>query len=267
MQSNAAPTETGRGKNILAINMALTVFLTLVFWAIVRFSRVEGLPLYFLQLGLYAVFFLQAWWGLKHERIVPPFNLRRIGEALACSLAGWLFFVVVIQVTGMIRLPEEFAALRNTPAVQIGAKIISTWFFVGLGEEVLFRGYFQNAFRRHATRGTDRQRTAAAVLAVSAFFSLWHLPVRIIWLLAGELDPATLLLSLVIVFLPGLGYAFLYIRSENILLNGLVHGLSDYPLIGMSSQFAPAILLAAIACVELARFRSAKKPDAERSPS
>ena len=89
------------------------------------------------------------------------------------------------------------------------------------------------------------------MLLSSAFFSLWHLPARIVELLSGGLDWATLLLSLFMLFLLGLGFCFLYLRSGNILLAGLVHGLMDYPLIGKDTQLSFIILLAAIACVEI----------------
>ena len=39
----------------------------------------------------------------------------------------------------------------------------------------------------------------------------------------------------------------LILRADNILLTGFIHGLSDYHLVGMSSQMMPVILVGAIA--------------------
>jgi membrane protease YdiL (CAAX protease family) len=215
-------------------------------------------------LGLYLVYYLLGWWGLQKEQISMPFNARRIVSAVAGSLAGWLIFVLTIQILGFVQLSQAFQVLINTPVEKIAMQILSTWFFVGLGEEVLFRGYFLKAFERHFTRGTGRQRTVTAVLWASAFFSLWHLPVRIFGLITGDLDLVLLLVSLVVLFLLGLGYSYLYIRSDNILLAGLVHGLSDFPLIGKETQMTPVILFAAILYVEIAR-RMARPKVAVRS--
>lgn len=254
MENTLFPTQNNRGKATLVTLMALSFIVVILFWIVIQSFKLSGLPLYFTQLGLYLVLYLFAWWGMRHERLYPQVNGRLILKALAWSLIGWLVFLLFIQVLGMARLPEEFQALRDTPAWKIGAQILSTWFFVGLGEEVLFRGYFLKAFLRHFTQGTDRRRTVVAVLVTSAFFSLWHLPNRVLWLVTGEVDLVTFLISFLVLFLLGIGYSYLFIRSDNILLAGLVHGLSDYPLVGMSTQMAPIILLTAIGCVEITRW-------------
>ncbi|MBN2257576.1 MAG: CPBP family intramembrane metalloprotease [Anaerolineaceae bacterium] len=262
MENTSTPTEKNRGKAVVVLIMVLTLVLVTLYWAAIQVFQLEGLTLYFMQLGLYLVYFLLACWGLKQEQISLPINARRILEALAWTLVGWLVFLLFIQLLGAARLPEEFQALKDTPAWKIGAKILSTWFFVGMGEELLFRGYFLKAFRRHFTQGTDRRRTVGAVLLVSAFFSLWHLPIRISWFISGELDLIMLLVSLLVLFVLGLAYAYLFIRSDNILLTGLVHGVSDYPLVGINSQMTAIILAVAIGCVEISRLISGRKAKA-----
>lgn len=69
-----------------------------------------------------------------------------------------MVFVLLIQLFGLAQLSEEFLALQKIPAWKIGMQLLSTWLFVGLGEEVLFRGYFLKAFWRHFTIETDRRR-------------------------------------------------------------------------------------------------------------
>lgn len=259
MEKTSTATEKNQGKTTLVIIMALTFVAAILFWVAIQLFHPGGLPLYFAQLGLYLIFFLLAWWGLKQERFHLPVNARSILEALAWTLLGWLIFLLVVQLLGAAKLPEEFQTLKNTPAWKIGANILSTWIFVGLGEELLFRGYFLKAFWQHFTRGTDRRRTVVAVLLVSAFFSLWHLPSRIVWLISGEVNVVLFLISLLALFLLGIGYAYLFVRSDNILLVGLVHGVSDFSLVGTNSQMAPIILIVAIGCVEIARWINRKK--------
>jgi membrane protease YdiL (CAAX protease family) len=235
-----------------------------LFWTAIQVFHWEGLPLYFLQLGLYLFLFLIALWGLRQDQITLPIDARRILKALAWSLVGWLLFLLVIQLLGITQLSEDLQVLKDTPAWQTGAKILSTWFFVGIGEEVLFRGYLLQAFGRHFTRGTSRQRTVKAILITSGLFSLWHLPNRILWLITGKINLVLFLISMSVLFLLGIGYAYLFVRSDNILLAGLVHGLSDFPLVGMNTQLAPIILLGAIGCVEIAHLLTMKKVKAER---
>lgn len=213
--------------------------MTILFWSALQLLRLEGLVLYFIQIGLYFLFFILALWGLKAERITLPVNARRVWEALIFTLVGWLFFLVVIQLLGTAQLQEEFLALTNTPAWKIRANILSAWIFAGCEEEFLFRGYFLNAFFRHFTYGTARRRIVVAALLVSAFFSIWHLPIRMIWLISGEINIVLFLISFPVLFVLGIGYAYLFLRSDNMLLAGLVRGISDFPLVGIDSQRTP----------------------------
>ena len=262
MENTSTNLEKSQGKATLIIIMTLAFIIDILFWLIIQLFHLEGLPLYFMQLGLYLLFFILAFWGLRVEKLTLPINARRILETLAFTFVGWMFFLSIIQLLGMAQLQEEFLALKNSPAWKIGAKILSTWLMVGFGEEVLFRGYFLSAFFRHFTHGTDKRRIVVAALLVSAFFSLWHLPSRIIWLIAGEIDVVLFLISLLALFVLGLGYTYLFIRSDNILLAGLVHGLSDFALVGMDSQMTPIILVGAIGCVEITRMMARKKAKA-----
>ncbi len=68
-----------------------------------------------------------------------------------------------------------------------------------------------------------------------------------------------LLISLGMLFLLGIGFSILFIRSQNIFLVGLIHGLMDYPLTGMDTNLSFIILLAAIAFVEFIRFLKREK--------
>jgi len=144
-------------------------------------------------------------------------------------------------------------ALRSVEAWKVWAQIVSTWFFVGIGEEVLFRGYFLKKLMAFYEGKNAKNATLLAVIVSSAFFSVWHLPVRIVSLFNGEMGIGLILISLVMLFLLGAGFAWLFIRSGNILLVGIVHGVMDYPLIGKNSQLSFIILITAISLVELFR--------------
>ncbi|MBN2385798.1 MAG: CPBP family intramembrane metalloprotease [Anaerolineales bacterium] len=259
MHNHSTQNDKNRGKIVLAIIITLAFVLTMIYWGMIRLFQLQGLPRYFTQLGLYLVLILLAWWGNRQEHISLPVTKRFIVETLAVSLVGWLFFVLLIHLLGLAQLSNEILALQETPAWKIGLQILSTWLFVGIGEEVLFRGYFLKAFWQHFTIEPSQKRMVRAILLSSVIFSLWHLPIRIAWILSGEMDWITLPVSLLVLFLLGLGFAYLYVRSDNLLLVGLVHGLMDYPLVGKSSQMAPVILVVAIICVEIIRLIRKKK--------
>jgi membrane protease YdiL (CAAX protease family) len=265
MENTANLIKKNWGKEVLIIIMALAFIIVILYWMAINTFHLEALPLYFMQLGLYLFLFLLALRGLRQEQITLPINARRILEALIGTLVSWLFFLLFIQLLGLAKLPEEFQALQNSPVWRTGAKVLSTWFFVGIGEEVLFRGYFLQAVLQHFTSGTTRRRKVAASLLVSAVFSIWHLPNRILWLMSGEIDLVLFLISLFVLFLLGLGYTYLFVRSENILLAGLVHGVSDFPLVGMQTQMTPILLLVAIGYVEITHLIARRKLQAIQS--
>lgn len=237
-------------KSVLITIVIAAILLPVLFFIAIKLFDLSGLPLYFAQLGLYALFFVLAFWGMKQSQIRLPFSGRKVLETLVTLLASWLIYSVFISATGIIRLPEEVAALRSATAWKVWAQIVSTWLFVGIGEEVLFRGYFLKKLLAFYESKNAKRVTLLAVLVSSAFFSLWHLPVRLFSLINGEITIGLILVSLVMLFLLGAGFAWLYLRSGNILLVGLVHGVMDYPLIGKDSQLSFIILIAAIGLVE-----------------
>jgi membrane protease YdiL (CAAX protease family) len=246
-------------KRITVMIFSLTILFPILFFISIKVFNLSGLPLYFAQLGLYALFYLLAFLGIKQSQISLSLNRQKVLVALSITLASWLIYALIISGTGIIRLPDEVAALRSVEAWKVWAQIVSTWLFVGIGEEVLFRGYFLNKLLAFYEGKKVKNVTLLAVVVSSAFFSVWHLPVRIFSLINGEMGIGLILISLVMLFLLGAGFAWLYIRSGSILLVGLIHGVMDYPLIGKDSQLSFFILIAAIGLAELFRFLNRKK--------
>jgi len=242
-------------KSTFIIILIIIILLPILFFGAIKLFDLNGLPVYFAQLGLYAIFFLLAFWGLRTGSIRLQFGLRSIIEALFFLILAWLIYVLVLSLTGIIQFSSEITALRSIPAWKVWAQILSTWIFVGIGEELLFRGYILNWLHQTFTKWSGRRRMLMAVLFSSLLFSLWHLPVRIYELINGESSILMILLSVVVLFVLALGFAWLFIRTENILLVGLVHGVMDFPLIGGDSQLSFIILIAAIICVEMFKLR------------
>ncbi len=247
-------------KTVLFSILAITILLPSLFFAAIRMFDLTGWLVYFLQLALYTLFYGLAWWGIRTENIVLPVNRRKLWQAIGILLASWLGYVLILTLSGALSWADEMRNWQNTPLWKAGAHLVSAWFFVGMAEELLFRGYFLTAFGRHFIGGGKRHM-AKSILLTSAFFSLWHLPVRIYALLTGEMSLFLLLISLVVAFAIGIGFAWLFVRTQNILAAGLVHGLMDYPLLGAETQLSFLILALAIAFGEMSRWLGARKKD------
>ncbi len=248
-----------QNKIVTPVITVTALLLPVLFFTAIKVFNLSGLPLYFAQLGLYALFFGLAFLGIKQSQIRLSFSGRKTLLALALTLASWLIFMVIISGTGIIRLADDAAALRSVETWKVWAQIGSTWLFVGIGEEVLFRGYFLKKLMAFYEGKNAKNATLLAVIVSSVFFSMWHLPVRVFSLINGEMSIGLILISLVMLFLLGAGFAWLFIRSGNILLVGLIHGVMDYPLIGKDSQLSFIILIAAIGLAELFRLLHLKR--------
>lgn len=244
-------------KIVLYAILLMTVVLPPLFFASIQIFHLTGLFVYFLQMALYTLFYVLSYWGIVTEKIVLPLNGRKIREAIGILLAGWLCYALILLLSGAVSWTDEMQNWQNTPIWKVGAQILSDWFFVGMAEEFLFRGYFLTAFQRHFIRG-GKSQMMTSILLVSAFFSLWHVPARIYSLVIGEMSLILLLISMSVLFVAGIGFAWLFVRTQNILAAGLVHGAMNYPLLGATTQLSFMILAMAIVFGEMRRWMDAR---------
>ena len=236
----------------------MAVIFPVVFFVVINVISLTGLPVFFLQLGLYAVFFGLAFWGMHAAGIKLTFNYKSILQAILLLVSSWLIYSAVLHLTRLADVPQELKTLGTIPAWKIGANILSTWIFVGIGEELLFRGYFMTLIRNVLESRITKAVTRWAVLIASILFAIWHFPVRIFEMANGESSWPVIGLSMLVLLVMGIAFSWLYIRTENIILVGLVHGVVDYPLIGKDTQMTFIILVAAILLVELAKLMKKK---------
>ncbi len=248
-------------QNVFLIILVAAFLLPVAFFGVIKALQLNGLILYFSQLGLYALFFILALWGLKKEKISTALNWKKVLAALILTALAWLAYALICCAIAKVRLADALAPLGTIPAWKIGANILSTWIFVGIVEEILFRGYFLTKIKHYFEKKNIKLVTLLAILVSSLLFSIWHLPVRIFEMINGQSSVALIALSLMILFMLGIAFAWLYIRTQNILLVGLVHGLMDFPLIGQESQLSFTILIAAILLVEVVQMMNRKNAD------
>ncbi|MCL2421336.1 MAG: CPBP family intramembrane metalloprotease [Defluviitaleaceae bacterium] len=94
--------------------------------------------------------------------------------------------------------------------------------FVGITEELVFRGFLLNAFLK-------KVEPVKAVIASETLFALIHVP---IWIYRG-FDVVTILVSLVSVFVIGALFAFSFIKTKNIWVPIVLHMAWNLFVIGL----------------------------------
>ena len=135
--------------------------------------------------------------------------------------------------------------------------LIKHWLFVGMSEELFYRGYMvSKLIRVFSEEGATRAITLGIVIS-STIFAAAHIPQRV--MVEGvPLLSAEMAVNLLEVFLIGIVLAWLFLRSRNILFVGLVHGGVNAPLVSDSGEnplTGITILLLALVVVEINRHR------------
>jgi membrane protease YdiL (CAAX protease family) len=186
-----------------------------------------------------------ALWGLQKEKI--PFESiglspSLIKEALILAVVGWSI-VVLGRYLIIVMNHASISELFGKPALYI----LRYWFFVGIAEELLFRGYIlirlMNAWR---TRN-QRLGQIMAIVLTSLLFATAHIPQRVHQVFKGELTHRMVFTSIVLLTIVGIVYSYFFLRTRNILLVGLIHGGVIVPLVGASEDtFLPVVIVAAI---------------------
>jgi membrane protease YdiL (CAAX protease family) len=257
-----------QGKKVFYIIAGLSLLIVILYWIIRSLISLNEILLVLTQIALYLILYLLAIWGMKKEKITLPVNARILFEAIGWIIIIWLLYALFIYISGLANIANDIQLLGSTAVGRILRKILLTWFFVGVGEELLFRGYFLSSIYRNYKNGTSLRRMVIAIVFTSFIFSIWHLPDRIVQIISGQMPVVMLIPSLLTVFLIGLGYAYLFVRTNNIILVGLLHGIADFPLIGLnltsSMPTSIPLLIIAISCIELYRLIKSKKSIGDR---
>lgn len=190
-------------------------------------------------------FFCIAVWGLHKEKIpfddiglTPP----RMVEAVLLALAGW---AVVVLVNYLVILVDrgDTGGLFGKPALYI----LQYWVFVGIAEELLFRGYILTRLMNVWTVRNKVFRRIGAVAVSSLLFATAHVPERLFQVIRGDMTLATVPASIVLLSIAGMVFSYYFLRTKNILWAGLVHGAMIVPLVGVvEDAFFPVVIVATI---------------------
>ncbi len=215
----------------LAIQAAAFFLPLALFELVITFPAMRGLGPWVTYLSSVGLAVL-AWLGLSRERIALSEiggSLPRFLQAVGGVLAGWALWGAILMGIRLLR-PDALWSIGVTSP----RSIVTYWFFVGLGEEMLFRGYsFVWLSRFFQARG--KRGAIWGMILSSLLFALFHIPQRMLVLHLSFWSPA-LWLNLSMVALSGLVQAWVFYRTGNIFWAGFLHGGNDAPLLSFGAH-------------------------------
>jgi len=126
-------------------------------------------------------------------------------------------------VLGLAAVPEPLST------VEAAASALHYWAFVGVAEELLFRGYLQNKLVAQFGGRESPLARWSGVLAAAVAFALMHLPAIFIF---GDGDLGGAIGLLVLLVLSGVTFGVVYELTRNLWLVAVLHGIGDFwPLV------------------------------------
>jgi membrane protease YdiL (CAAX protease family) len=214
---------------LIAALFLLTVVLICFIWPP---SQGNGVALYLETIISNILLGGMVFWAIKRDRISREqlgFSYGKLREALIMFIIAW---VVILAIAILIILTaaenKNVASYFNSPW-----DILEQWLFVGMAEELFFRGYVLTRLLHSFRHLTKSRGICAAVVCSSVLFAVWHIPNFLYRQSHGTLDPGigVLLLSLGYVFICGLLFSYIFLRTRNIIFCGLFHGSGNAPLV------------------------------------
>jgi membrane protease YdiL (CAAX protease family) len=192
---------------------------------------------------------LRAWdVGLAWDKLLSG-ALVVFGLWIAMQLIGALLGLVT---SGQVALSPIWT-LERLPL--IAGELIAQFLGNAFAEEVIFRGFLvtQVYLMLKANISGRGWRVTAALLISQLIFSLSHIPQR----LTGNYTPLSLLLNLLVVWVYGILFGVLYLRTENIFIAVGVHALANAPVtvVALPSQSVGGLLALALGLVLIAAWR------------
>lgn len=196
-----------------------------VVWAIYRYFP-EILPTWAEEVILKPVIWLiPTFWLVKKIEKLPLASLGMTKINLFPSLYWGIGLGMVFSLEGLLTNILKYGnlsleTLQYTPLPFIGALALS--FITAFSEELVFRGYIFNRL----WQVWKKELLASIVSAI--LFAIIHLPIGVFVL---GYAPTVMLTFLFLVFIFGIGSAFVFARTGNIASSILLHVLWSWPIV------------------------------------
>jgi membrane protease YdiL (CAAX protease family) len=224
--------------------LALTCIIPVALFTITGLASLDTNPiLKYLRVIVAAIMlFGIAVWGLRKEHIsfdAIGLNLQNLREAILLIFAGWAIMTAVKYLAVVAGRGNTMELFNSSPL-----SIVQQWVFVGIAEEVLFRGYILTRLAKIWATSHKAVGLISAVAVSSLLFATAHIPQRLYQVTQGEMALAEVLGGVIVLLIPGIVFSYLFLRTKNILLVGLIHGSINVPLVGIGEDaFLPLIIV------------------------
>ena len=228
----------GKEKSACKRTLLIVVFIAILYPSVFYFLsyqlKLDDPTTRYLLTVLSAIFLGSlALWALRRDNISLAdigISLKRLGEAV-------LLIIVVSAIIGLLHFTLDREGWLSRIASPL--LIMQQWIFVGLGEELLFRGYLYNRLVRSFGKMSKFKAQIAALAISSLIFSAFHIPVRLFY----GIPISQVLTSLGLLFAAGIYFGLVYIRTKNILFTGLAHGSWNVPIFGVSADLIQVFIV------------------------
>lgn len=242
---------TSDRKTLLTVIIVSLVYPAALYVVISTLAVTSPTARYALTVFSAAVLLGLALWAMNRDGISREsvgWTKARVQQALGYMVVAW---VVLGAAHGVAVGSLRIGAHVTVPA------LIQQWLFVGMAEEMLYRGYLLQRLQREFSHWAARKARIGAVVVSSLLFAAMHIPVR----LFNQFSVGALLVSLLWLFVLGIAFSVLYLRTGNVVFTGLAHGSWNVPLFGVQGDFFQLIVLFAV--VEVAKFRGSLRQKAD----
>ncbi|MFW9868523.1 MAG: lysostaphin resistance A-like protein, partial [Candidatus Thorarchaeota archaeon] len=174
---------------------------------------------------------------------------RKLPLAFVACLLTWILVQIMEGVAGFVAAGSaQFDPRWNTESPVLVGLLIGMLFGTALYEEVGFRGFLLVQFDVKMTDVTSNKyfRMALALVFSQALFTLVHIP----WKVMNQGWTVTVFFDLIFsVFMNGLIYGILYLRTENLFFVMGVHALGNAPTSLFVSSIGPSTLVLLLAII------------------
>ena len=154
-------------------------------------------------------------------------TLRQVGYAGAGVLALLAYRQAAIAIALFLELPLAGNAITDFPGIDVLAIVAVlvpiSILVIGPAEEILFRGVVQNYLAEHFSEW-------GAILLASVVFAAVHIPTS--WVATPNLVAVGA--TLLILFGLSVGLGWLYVRTDNLVVPILTHGLYDAAIFALA---------------------------------
>lgn len=178
--------------------------------------------------------------GLMARKLPIAFTVGIITWILVQIIEGLVSFIG----TGVVELDTRW----NTEAAALIGLLIGMLFGTALYEEIGYRGFLlvQLGMKMKEVTTNRYLRAVLALLISQTFFTLIHVP----WKVMNQGWTMTVLFDLVFsVFMNGLIYGVLYLRTENLFFVMIMHALGNAPTSVINPQMGSSTIVLLFAII------------------